>query len=72
MNEAVVFASVCPVCKCEQVQYAFNVISLHRLLRGGHPIDAYCETCDEVWPVSAEQRIELGEVVAFWRNLLTA
>lgn len=69
MSEAIVFASMCPICKCEQVQYSFNVASLHRLLQGGYPIEAYCETCDEFWSIGVEQRVELGEIVAFWRSV---
>jgi hypothetical protein len=59
---------MCPICRLEQVQYRFNIASLHRLLRSGYPVEAYCESCDEFWPIGTEQRIELGEVVAFWRN----
>ena len=68
MSEGIVFASMCPICRLEQVQYRFNVASLHRLLRSGYPVEAYCESCDEFWPIGTEQRTELGEVVAFWRN----
>ena len=69
MNEAIVFASMCPVCKDEQVQYRFSVASLHRLLKAGHPVEAYCETCDEYWLIGVQQRVELGEIVRFWRNV---
>lgn len=69
MNEAIVFASICPICKGEQVQQRFNVASLHRLINAGHPIEAYCEACDEYWLIDLQQRVELGEVVRFWRNV---
>jgi hypothetical protein len=69
VSEAIVFASICPVCKDEQVQDRFNVASLHRLLKAGHPIEAYCEICDEYWLIGAQQRLELGDVVRFWGNL---
>jgi hypothetical protein len=69
VSEAIVFASICPICKGEQVQQRFNVASLHRLLKAGHPIEAYCEICDEYWLIEVQQRMELGEVVRFWRDV---
>ena len=64
MSEVVVFVSTCPSCKREQPQDAFTVAELARLLNSGHPIEAYCVPCDEFWPISVRQRVELGEVVA--------
>lgn len=66
MTEGVVFASTCPVCNHERVQCGFSIASLHRLLRGAHPIEAYCERCDEFWPLGVQERIQLGDIVAFW------
>ena len=64
MNQALVFASTCPHCKCDQAQDGFSVEDLLRLLDGGYPIEGYCESCDEFWPISLRERVTLGEVVA--------
>jgi transcription elongation factor Elf1 len=50
------FASTCPVCGKERVQYAYTRRALVRLLEKGQIIDAYCRRCDVVWPVSAQER----------------
>jgi hypothetical protein len=64
VSRAIFFASTCPHCKRDQVQEGFTVTDLMRLLYGGYPIEAYCESCDKFWPVSLRERVELGEVVA--------
>jgi hypothetical protein len=63
MRQAIVFVSMCPNCKGQQLQDAFAVEDLVRLLNGGYPLEAYCVPCDEFWPLSVEERIELIEVV---------
>jgi hypothetical protein len=30
------------------------------MLTGGHPIEAYCTSCDEFWAISAAERAELA------------
>jgi hypothetical protein len=64
VSQAIVFASICPRCNREQVQDGFTVADLMRLLYGGYPIEAYCVSCDQFWPVNLRKRVELGEVVA--------
>ena len=64
MSQAIVFASTCPRCEREQVQDRFTVADLMRLLYGGYPVEAYCAICDSFWPVSIQERVELGDVVA--------
>jgi hypothetical protein len=64
VSQAIVFASTCPHCECEQVQDGFTVADLMRLLYSGYPVEAYCVVCDEFWPISVQKRVELGEVVA--------
>jgi hypothetical protein len=64
MGQAIVFVSICPRCKRERAQDALTIADLVRLLNGGYPIEAYCGSCDEFWPISLQKRIELGEVVA--------
>ena len=63
MTQAIVFVSTCPNCNREQPQDAFSVGLLRRLLRCGHPIEAYCVTCDELWPISMRERCELANLV---------
>ena len=64
MSEVVVFVSTCPHCKRHQAHDGFTVADLLRLLDGGYPIEAYCVTCDEFWPVTLQERVRLGEFVA--------
>lgn len=64
MTQTIVFVSTCPSCQREQPQDAFTVADLMRLLNGGHPIEAYCVPCDKFWPITVQERVELGEAVA--------
>ena len=50
------FVSTCPICGQLRVQYAYTRRALVRLLEGGQMVDAYCGTCDVVWPASARER----------------
>ena len=50
------FVSTCPVCGQPRVQYAYTRRALVRLLQKGQIVDAYCGTCDVVWPASAQER----------------
>ena len=58
------FISTCPQCGVPQPQLGLSCSALQRLLRGGHPIEAYCVACDEFWPVTLQERVRLGEFVA--------
>ena len=58
------FISTCPQCGVPQPQLGLSCSALQRLLRGGHPIEAYCVACDEFWPVSLEERQEIAERLA--------
>jgi hypothetical protein len=64
VGQVIVFASTCPTCKREQSQDGYTLESLHRLLQGGYPIEAYCTICNEFWSISLQKRVELGERVA--------
>ena len=64
MGQAIVFVSTCPRCRREQPQDGLTIADLVRLLNGGYPIEAYCVTCDEFWPVTLQERVRLGEFVA--------
>jgi hypothetical protein len=61
MHQSIPFISTCPKCSEQQPQRGFSRSALERLLRGGHPIEAYCVGCDEFWPVSVEERREIVE-----------
>ena len=50
------FYSSCPKCRREQSQGGFSRARLLRLLDSGHPIEAYCTTCDKFWAVSPQER----------------
>ena len=54
------FRSMCPICVTMRSQRGYDRNSLQRLLNGGYPVEAYCATCDEYWPVSIEERAALG------------
>ena len=53
------FTSMCPACGQMRPQDAYNRDSLLRLLRGGHPVEAYCASCDEYWSIDVPERAAL-------------
>jgi hypothetical protein len=59
MHESIPFTSTCPKCQVQQTQRGFSRAALGRLLHSGHPIEAYCMTCDEFWVISARERAAL-------------
>jgi len=56
MHQSIPFISTCPTCSERQPQRGFSRSALDRLLKAGHPIEAYCVACDEFWSVSLEER----------------
>lgn len=60
MHGSVPFESTCPKCHLQQVQQGFSRAALGRLLKGGYPIEGYCEGCDEFWPISPAERVALA------------
>jgi hypothetical protein len=46
--------------------------SLLRLLNGGYPVEAYCSTCEEYWPITIKQRAALGAAAIKRRGKLTS
>jgi hypothetical protein len=64
MHQSIPFISTCPKCNEEQPQRGFSRSALDRLLRAGHPIEAYCVACDEFWSVSVEERHDIAERLA--------
>lgn len=59
-HASVPFTSTCPKCNLQQVQQGFSRAALGRLLKGGYPIEGYCESCDEFWPISPAERVALA------------
>ena len=60
MHESVPFSSTCPKCRVHQIQRGFSRAALGRLLNNGHPIEAYCVTCDEFWAITPRERASLA------------
>jgi hypothetical protein len=56
---SIAFRATCPNCAQVRPQRGYNRDSLLRLLNGGHPVDAYCPVCDEVWVISVKERAGL-------------
>jgi hypothetical protein len=52
------FTSMCPTCGQRRVQYGLRS-ALRRLLTHGHPVEAYCVTCDAFWSISEAERAEI-------------
>ena len=53
------FMSPCPKCAQVRLQRGYDRATLLRLFNQGYPVEAYCETCDEFWSVSAKERAAL-------------
>jgi hypothetical protein len=64
MHQSIPFISTCPRCSEQQPQRGFSRSALDRLLKAGHPIEAYCVACDEFWSVSIEERREIAARLA--------
>jgi hypothetical protein len=64
MHQSIPFVSTCPKCNEQQPQRGFSRTALDRLLRAGHPIEAYCVACDAFWSVSLEERREIAERIS--------
>jgi hypothetical protein len=59
-HESIPFMSTRPKCRAQQPQRGFSRAALERLLKGGHPVEAYCVICDEFWAISARERAGLA------------
>jgi hypothetical protein len=57
------FESTCPKCRVRRSQRGSRG-ALERLLYHGHPIEAFCEVCDDYWTVSLRERGELAKDIA--------
>jgi len=64
MTKPVPFFSACPACGQKQLQLAYTRRALLKSLESGDIIDAYCLTCDLVWPISQQDRESVAAAVA--------
>ena len=64
MRDLASFVSVCPKCRDARAQRGYGGRALLRLLKGNHPIEAYCVVCDEFWAISEEERAEIARRLA--------
>ena len=61
---AIPFLAICPKCKQARSQDEFGRAELLRLLNNHHPVLAYCESCDDYWPISPFERSMVAEFLA--------
>jgi hypothetical protein len=64
MRDLASFVSVCPKCGDARAQRGYGTRALLRLLKGNHPIEAYCVVCDEFWAISEDERSEIARRLA--------
>jgi hypothetical protein len=57
------FASICPKCRVHRSQHR-NRALLRRLLADEHPIEAFCEVCEEYWPICPRERADIARDIA--------
>jgi hypothetical protein len=63
MRKTTFFFSTCPSCKHSRRQSGYERIELVESLNAGQAIDAYCLTCDVVWPITAQERFLLAKEI---------
>jgi hypothetical protein len=59
-RESLPFVSMCPKCAQMRTQLRYDLYSLRRLLERGHPVEAYCEQCDDFWSINVKERAGLA------------
>jgi len=64
MSQPITFFSLCPTCGHQQLQDGYTRAALVRLLERGRIIEAYCLSCDVLWPVAPEERVALARAMA--------
>jgi hypothetical protein len=64
MSHSITFFSTCPTCGHQQLQDGYTRAALVRLLERGRIIEAYCLTCDMLWPVSPVERVALARTLS--------
>ena len=56
MNEVIPFMSRCPQCGDRRLQEGYTHRMLRRFLNTGMSIEAYCNECQALWPISGLER----------------
>ena len=56
MNEVIRFMSRCPKCGDRRLQEGYTYRVLRRFLNTGTHIEAYCNECHGLWPISGLER----------------
>lgn len=64
MEKSFEFVSLCPNCGQPTRHDAYSYAELRTLLGAGAPIEAYCMACDQVWPTSRKERVEIARRLA--------
>ena len=64
MKNPLIFASTCPACGEQRLQYAHTGRALMRSIERNKIIDAYCVECDLVWPISIQERALIACTIA--------
>jgi hypothetical protein len=63
MSQSITFFSVCPTCRRQQLQDGYTHAAVARLLERGRIIEAYCLSCDVLWPITPEERVALARAM---------
>lgn len=63
-HDSVPFTATCLKCQQQVVQHGYSRVVLFGFLDMLHPIDAYCPACDELWPISLDERHAIGASLA--------
>jgi hypothetical protein len=63
LSKTTFFFSTCPDCKHSRRQCGYEWTELVKSLSAGQAIDAYCLTCDVVWPITAQERFLLAKQI---------
>ena len=53
---------------CTRAQRLQDGYTRRALVETNHTIDAYCATCDVLWPVSAPERVVIARAIAADRS----
>jgi hypothetical protein len=64
MRATISFVSTCPLCGKLRPQHGYGYGELAESLSGEQTIDAYCLTCDVVWPINAQERSQVATLIA--------
>jgi len=64
MDGPFAFTATCPRCGHPRSQDEHSRRALRRSLALGHLIEGYCTSCDDLWPISTDERALLAVTLA--------